>query len=78
VADEGIARPFWRSVGNIKSEWPNALILVFVCVCVCVCFPKVNFFSYAQMAWRALASLEQSNGALVIVSSLLGTSATSY
>ncbi|XP_056271033.1 hydroxysteroid 11-beta-dehydrogenase 1-like protein isoform X1 [Pseudoliparis swirei] len=33
---------------------------------------KVNFFSYAQMAWRALASLEQSNGALVIVSSLLG------
>ncbi|XP_068447656.1 hydroxysteroid 11-beta-dehydrogenase 1-like protein [Clinocottus analis] len=33
---------------------------------------KVNFFSYTQMAWRALASLEQSKGALVIVSSLLG------
>ncbi|XP_034072120.1 hydroxysteroid 11-beta-dehydrogenase 1-like protein [Gymnodraco acuticeps] len=33
---------------------------------------KVNFFSYIQMAWRALPSLEQSNGSLVIVSSLLG------
>ncbi|KAM6939273.1 hydroxysteroid 11-beta-dehydrogenase 1-like protein [Lycodopsis pacificus] len=33
---------------------------------------KVNFLSYAQMAWRALASLEQSKGALVVVSSLLG------
>ncbi|XP_029285842.1 hydroxysteroid 11-beta-dehydrogenase 1-like protein isoform X2 [Cottoperca gobio] len=33
---------------------------------------KVNFFSYIQMAWRGLASLEQSKGSLVIVSSLLG------
>ncbi|KAM9357916.1 hydroxysteroid 11-beta-dehydrogenase 1-like protein [Symphorus nematophorus] len=33
---------------------------------------KVNFFSYVQMAWKALASLEQSKGSLVIVSSLLG------
>ncbi|XP_054458691.1 hydroxysteroid 11-beta-dehydrogenase 1-like protein [Anoplopoma fimbria] len=33
---------------------------------------KVNFFSYVQMAWRALASLEQSKGSLLIVSSLLG------
>lgn len=33
---------------------------------------KVNFFSYIQMAWRAMASLEQSKGSLVIVSSLLG------
>lgn len=40
---------------------------------VCVHFPKVNFFSYIQMAWRALPSLEQSKGSLVIVSSILGT-----
>lgn len=33
---------------------------------------KVNFFSYIQMAWKALASLEQSKGSLVVVSSLLG------
>ncbi|XP_039983878.1 hydroxysteroid 11-beta-dehydrogenase 1-like protein [Xiphias gladius] len=33
---------------------------------------KVNFFSYVQMAWKALDSLEQSKGSLVIVSSLLG------
>ncbi|XP_035508712.1 hydroxysteroid 11-beta-dehydrogenase 1-like protein [Morone saxatilis] len=33
---------------------------------------KVNFFSYIQMAWKAMASLEQSKGSLVIVSSLLG------
>ncbi|XP_058495458.1 hydroxysteroid 11-beta-dehydrogenase 1-like protein isoform X3 [Solea solea] len=33
---------------------------------------KVNFFSYVQMAWRALDSLEQSRGSLIIVSSLLG------
>uniref|UniRef100_A0A3B4ALA3 Hydroxysteroid (11-beta) dehydrogenase 1-like b n=1 Tax=Periophthalmus magnuspinnatus TaxID=409849 RepID=A0A3B4ALA3_9GOBI len=33
---------------------------------------KVNFFSYVQMAWKALPSLEQSKGSLVIVSSLLG------
>uniref|UniRef100_A0A3Q2EB23 Hydroxysteroid (11-beta) dehydrogenase 1-like a n=1 Tax=Cyprinodon variegatus TaxID=28743 RepID=A0A3Q2EB23_CYPVA len=32
---------------------------------------KVNFFSYTQMAWRALPSLEQSKGSLVVVSSLL-------
>nr|XP_040039378.1 hydroxysteroid 11-beta-dehydrogenase 1-like protein [Gasterosteus aculeatus aculeatus] len=32
---------------------------------------KVNFLSYVQMAWRSLASLEQSKGSLVIVSSLL-------
>ncbi|MEQ2178119.1 hypothetical protein GOODEAATRI_010664 [Goodea atripinnis] len=32
---------------------------------------KVNFFSYIQMAWRALPSLEQSKGSLVVVSSLL-------
>uniref|UniRef100_A0A672HP47 Hydroxysteroid 11-beta-dehydrogenase 1-like protein n=1 Tax=Salarias fasciatus TaxID=181472 RepID=A0A672HP47_SALFA len=33
---------------------------------------KVNFFSYVQMAWKALASLEDSKGSLVVVSSLLG------
>lgn len=33
---------------------------------------NVNFFSYVQMAWRALASLEESKGSVVIVSSLLG------
>ncbi|XP_071762211.1 hydroxysteroid 11-beta-dehydrogenase 1-like protein [Centroberyx gerrardi] len=33
---------------------------------------KVNFFSYIQMAWKALPSLEQSKGSLVVVSSLLG------
>ncbi|XP_030582397.1 hydroxysteroid 11-beta-dehydrogenase 1-like protein [Archocentrus centrarchus] len=33
---------------------------------------KVNFFSYIQMAWKALASLEQSKGSLVVVSSILG------
>ncbi|XP_041791443.1 hydroxysteroid 11-beta-dehydrogenase 1-like protein [Chelmon rostratus] len=33
---------------------------------------KVNFFSYVQMAWKAMASLEQSKGSLVVVSSLLG------
>ncbi|XP_061634082.1 hydroxysteroid 11-beta-dehydrogenase 1-like protein isoform X2 [Phyllopteryx taeniolatus] len=33
---------------------------------------KVNFLSYAQMAWKALPSLEQSKGSLVVVSSLLG------
>ncbi|XP_012736367.2 hydroxysteroid 11-beta-dehydrogenase 1-like protein [Fundulus heteroclitus] len=32
---------------------------------------KVNFFSYVQMAWRALPHLEQSKGSLVVVSSLL-------
>uniref|UniRef100_A0A3Q3VX15 Hydroxysteroid (11-beta) dehydrogenase 1-like b n=1 Tax=Mola mola TaxID=94237 RepID=A0A3Q3VX15_MOLML len=33
---------------------------------------QVNFFSYIQMAWKAMASLEQNKGSLVIVSSLLG------
>lgn len=33
---------------------------------------KANFFSYIQMAWKALPSLEQSQGSLVVVSSLLG------
>lgn len=33
---------------------------------------KVNFFSYVQMAWKALPSLEQNKGSLVIVSSLAG------
>ncbi|XP_028258886.1 hydroxysteroid 11-beta-dehydrogenase 1-like protein [Parambassis ranga] len=33
---------------------------------------KVNFLSYIQMAWRALPTLEQSKGSLVVVSSLLG------
>ncbi|KAM7388429.1 hypothetical protein PAMP_024603 [Pampus punctatissimus] len=33
---------------------------------------KVNFLSYIQMAWKALSSLEQSKGSLVVVSSLLG------
>ncbi|XP_008298781.1 hydroxysteroid 11-beta-dehydrogenase 1-like protein [Stegastes partitus] len=33
---------------------------------------SVNFFSYVQMAWKALASLEDSKGSLIIVSSLLG------
>ncbi|XP_037554112.1 hydroxysteroid 11-beta-dehydrogenase 1-like protein [Nematolebias whitei] len=33
---------------------------------------KVNFLSYIQMAWKALPSLEQSKGSLVVVSSVLG------
>ncbi|XP_015252948.1 PREDICTED: hydroxysteroid 11-beta-dehydrogenase 1-like protein [Cyprinodon variegatus] len=33
---------------------------------------KPNFFSYIQMAWRALPTLEQSKGSLVIVSSIAG------
>ncbi|XP_047444144.1 hydroxysteroid 11-beta-dehydrogenase 1-like protein [Mugil cephalus] len=33
---------------------------------------KVNFLSYIQMAWRALPSLEQSEGAVVVVSSMAG------
>ncbi|XP_068175312.1 hydroxysteroid 11-beta-dehydrogenase 1-like protein [Antennarius striatus] len=33
---------------------------------------KVNFFSYVQMAWRALPSLEQNKGSLIVVSSLAG------
>ncbi|CAL8308724.1 unnamed protein product [Lota lota] len=32
---------------------------------------KVNFFSYAQIAWKGLQALEQSKGSLVVVSSLL-------
>uniref|UniRef100_H3CZ65 Hydroxysteroid (11-beta) dehydrogenase 1-like a n=1 Tax=Tetraodon nigroviridis TaxID=99883 RepID=H3CZ65_TETNG len=39
---------------------------------------QVNFFSYIQMAWRALPSLEQSKGSLVIVSSLLGKSTSPF
>lgn len=35
-------------------------------------FVKVNFFSYIQMAWKALPSLEQNKGSLVVISSLLG------
>lgn len=46
--------------------------MISVYVCVCVYFSKVNFFSYVQMAWKALDALEQSKGSLVIVSSLLG------
>ncbi|KAG7239019.1 hypothetical protein INR49_030284, partial [Caranx melampygus] len=38
----------------------------------------VNFFSYVQMAWKALDSLEQSKGSLVIVSSLLGKMASPF
>lgn len=55
------------------------LMCLYVCVCACVgvymyvCVLKVNFFSYIQMAWRALPSLEQSKGSLVVVSSVLGT-----
>ncbi|XP_003451366.1 hydroxysteroid 11-beta-dehydrogenase 1-like protein isoform X2 [Oreochromis niloticus] len=33
---------------------------------------KINFFSYIQMAWKALPSLEKNKGSLVIVSSLAG------
>ncbi|XP_029987237.1 hydroxysteroid 11-beta-dehydrogenase 1-like protein [Sphaeramia orbicularis] len=39
---------------------------------------QVNFFSYIQMAWRALPSLEQNKGSLVIVSSLLGKMASPF
>lgn len=39
---------------------------------------KVNFFSYIQMAWKALASLEQSKGSIVVVSSLLGKMASPF
>ncbi len=77
VADEGNAA-FWWSVSTLNEG--SALICVCVCMCVCVSvfvfLPKVNFFSYIQMAWKALAYLEQSKGSLVIVSSLLGRFAT--
>ncbi|XP_017262409.1 hydroxysteroid 11-beta-dehydrogenase 1-like protein [Kryptolebias marmoratus] len=33
---------------------------------------KVNFFSYIQMAWKALPTLGQSKGSLIIISSVLG------
>ncbi|TKS74459.1 Hydroxysteroid 11-beta-dehydrogenase 1-like protein [Collichthys lucidus] len=33
---------------------------------------KVNFFSYIQMAQKAMSALKQSKGSLVVVSSLLG------
>ncbi|XP_057696209.1 hydroxysteroid 11-beta-dehydrogenase 1-like protein [Corythoichthys intestinalis] len=33
---------------------------------------KVNFLSYSQMAWKALPSLEESKGSIVVVSSILG------
>ncbi|MEQ2242964.1 hypothetical protein ILYODFUR_002223 [Ilyodon furcidens] len=33
---------------------------------------KPNFFSYVQMAWRALPSLEQSKGSMIVVSSMAG------
>ncbi|XP_077573617.1 hydroxysteroid 11-beta-dehydrogenase 1-like protein [Stigmatopora nigra] len=33
---------------------------------------KVNFLSYTHMTWKALPSLEKSNGSVVVVSSLLG------
>lgn len=33
---------------------------------------KPNFFSHIQMAWRALPSLEQSKGSMMIVSSMAG------
>ncbi|XP_059198002.1 hydroxysteroid 11-beta-dehydrogenase 1-like protein [Centropristis striata] len=39
---------------------------------------KVNFFSYIQMAWKALPSLEQNKGSLVVVSSLLGRMQTPF
>ncbi|XP_029002758.1 hydroxysteroid 11-beta-dehydrogenase 1-like protein [Betta splendens] len=39
---------------------------------------KANFFSYVQMAWRALSALEQSKGAVVVVSSLLGRIPTPF
>lgn len=39
---------------------------------------QVNFFSYIEMAWKALAPLEQSKGSLVIVSSLLGKMASPF
>ncbi|XP_077464309.1 hydroxysteroid 11-beta-dehydrogenase 1-like protein [Stigmatopora argus] len=33
---------------------------------------KVNFLSYTHLTWKALPSLEKSNGSVVVVSSLLG------
>ncbi|KAE8294318.1 Hydroxysteroid 11-beta-dehydrogenase 1-like protein [Larimichthys crocea] len=39
---------------------------------------KVNFFSYIQMAWKAMSALEQSKGSLVVVSSLLGKMANPF
>ncbi|XP_037530207.1 hydroxysteroid 11-beta-dehydrogenase 1-like protein [Nematolebias whitei] len=39
---------------------------------------KVNFFSYIQMAWKALPSLEQSKGSLVVVSSVAGKMPTPF
>ncbi|XP_061833881.1 hydroxysteroid 11-beta-dehydrogenase 1-like protein [Nerophis lumbriciformis] len=39
---------------------------------------KVNFLSYAQMAWKGLPTLEQNKGALVVVSSLLGKMASPF
>ncbi|XP_068599587.1 hydroxysteroid 11-beta-dehydrogenase 1-like protein [Brachionichthys hirsutus] len=39
---------------------------------------KVNFFSYVQMAWRAMAALEKSKGSLIVVSSLAGKLANPF
>ncbi|XP_061744766.1 hydroxysteroid 11-beta-dehydrogenase 1-like protein [Nerophis ophidion] len=39
---------------------------------------KVNFLSYAQMAWKGFPALEQNKGALVVVSSLLGKMASPF
>ncbi|XP_029002756.2 hydroxysteroid 11-beta-dehydrogenase 1-like protein isoform X1 [Betta splendens] len=39
---------------------------------------KPNFFSYVQMAWRALSALEQSKGAVVVVSSVSGKMANPF
>lgn len=60
-----------RNVLNYHSVYLSLSLTLRVCVCVH--FLKVNFFSYIQMAWRSLPSLEQSKGSMVIVSSLLGT-----
>uniref|UniRef100_A0A3P9B656 Hydroxysteroid (11-beta) dehydrogenase 1-like a n=1 Tax=Maylandia zebra TaxID=106582 RepID=A0A3P9B656_9CICH len=65
VVDYALENPFsmW------KGMWitPNETMLIHECF-----FVKVNFFSYIQMAWKALPSLEQNKGSLVVVSSLLG------
>ncbi|XP_012677066.1 hydroxysteroid 11-beta-dehydrogenase 1-like protein [Clupea harengus] len=39
---------------------------------------QVNFLSYLQMAWKAIPTLEQSKGSIIVVSSLLGKMCTPF
>ncbi|XP_062411812.1 hydroxysteroid 11-beta-dehydrogenase 1-like protein isoform X1 [Sardina pilchardus] len=39
---------------------------------------QVNFLSYLQMAWKAIPTLEQSKGSIIVVSSVLGKMCTPF